>query len=79
MWLGSKTSEIRLQTANRTDERVHLMNEIIAGIHVIKMYAWELFFNNSIKHARKYKHLTTKTIIRNLAILKLYYLLQERN
>lgn len=39
--------------AQRTDRRVSIMNELIQGIQVIKMYAWEIPFRNVVKLARK--------------------------
>ena len=35
-----------------TDERVKLTNELIEGIKLLKMYAWELIFARSIKNLR---------------------------
>lgn len=37
----------------KTDERIRLMNEIICGVQVIKMYAWEKPFAKLIAYARK--------------------------
>lgn len=44
---------LRMRIALRTDDRVSKMNELIQGIQVIKMYAWEMPFRNVIKLARK--------------------------
>lgn len=50
----SKLSSIcRMKIAKKTDKRVGIMNELIQGIQVIKMYAWEEPFRKVVKLARK--------------------------
>ena len=44
----------RIASAKYTDERVKVMNEIISGIRVIKMYGWEYAFKNLIARIRRY-------------------------
>ena len=38
---AQKAGNIRKKTAAQTDKRLEIMKEIIAGIRVVKMYAWE--------------------------------------
>ncbi|XP_018014259.1 ATP-binding cassette sub-family C member 4 isoform X1 [Hyalella azteca] len=52
-FMGKIFSRLRLQTAQRTDERVRVMNEIVNAMRVIKMYAWELPFAEMVKKFRK--------------------------
>nr|CAD7597267.1 unnamed protein product [Timema genevievae] len=52
-YIGKKIASRRLRSAIRTDERVRLMNEIISGIQVIKMYTWEIPFSKVVAAARK--------------------------
>ena len=35
-----------------TDKRVRVMNEIISGMRLIKMYAWEWAFHDYVKKIR---------------------------
>ena len=43
----------RLKSATVTDKRVRVMNEIISGMRLIKMYAWEWAFRDYVKEIRK--------------------------
>lgn len=44
---------LTLKLAARTDNRLRLMNQVITGLQVIKMYVWEIPFNNLVEKARK--------------------------
>ena len=50
---SKKFSELRSETAKKSDTRIKIMSEIIQGIKVIKMYAWENSFANLVEKARK--------------------------
>nr|CAD7424074.1 unnamed protein product [Timema monikensis] len=65
-YTGKLTAVFRRKTAQRTDERIRLMDEIISGIRVIKMYAWEKPFADLIRMARKkaYKRLKSEAMNR---------------
>ncbi|XP_063224300.1 probable multidrug resistance-associated protein lethal(2)03659 isoform X2 [Bacillus rossius redtenbacheri] len=52
-FIGKKIAGLRLRCAVRTDERVRLMNELISGIQVIKLYTWELLFSKLVAHSRR--------------------------
>lgn len=48
-------SRYRLQVSLRTDQRIRFVDEIISGIQVIKLYAWEKPFAHLTSMARKYE------------------------
>jgi len=56
---GKYSAIFRHNIAIKTDERGRMMNEIIVGMRVIKMYAWEKPFSMIIDKIRRYSfHLT---------------------
>ena len=54
--LGKKFKQLRMETAKCTDERIHVVNEIVPAMRVIKMYAWEKAFANQIDLCRRFLH-----------------------
>ncbi|XP_056647583.1 probable multidrug resistance-associated protein lethal(2)03659 [Diorhabda sublineata] len=52
-YMAKLVSQYRLKTAICTDERMRLMNDIIAGIQVIKMYTWEKPFTKLVESVRR--------------------------
>lgn len=53
VYLGKLRMRFGRRSARLTDERVRLLNEIITGIHVIKMYAWEEPFAKLVDLSRR--------------------------
>ncbi|KAF5281256.1 hypothetical protein FQA39_LY05142 [Lamprigera yunnana] len=54
-FMGRLFAVYRNRSAFRTDERIRLMNEIILGISVIKMYTWEKPFAKLIAEYRRFE------------------------
>lgn len=51
--LARKAADLRKKAATFTDERLMVMNEIIAGIRAVKMFAWEWNFIDVVRDHRK--------------------------
>ncbi|XP_022343366.2 ATP-binding cassette sub-family C member 4-like isoform X1 [Crassostrea virginica] len=51
--MGKLFAKLRHKTAVHTDERVKVMNEIISGMRVIKMYCWEKPFGELVAKIRR--------------------------
>lgn len=50
--MGRVYSRLRQETVDKTDRRLLIMDELISAMRVIKMYAWESVFTESIRDAR---------------------------
>nr|XP_012224795.1 PREDICTED: probable multidrug resistance-associated protein lethal(2)03659 [Linepithema humile]XP_012224797.1 PREDICTED: probable multidrug resistance-associated protein lethal(2)03659 [Linepithema humile]XP_012224798.1 PREDICTED: probable multidrug resistance-associated protein lethal(2)03659 [Linepithema humile]XP_012224799.1 PREDICTED: probable multidrug resistance-associated protein lethal(2)03659 [Linepithema humile]XP_012224800.1 PREDICTED: probable multidrug resistance-associated prot len=64
--LAKKMTPLTLKSAERSDDRLRLMNQVIAGLQVIKMYVWEKPFYTLVEKARKRE----MNIIKKYSILK---------
>ncbi|XP_032671366.1 probable multidrug resistance-associated protein lethal(2)03659 [Odontomachus brunneus] len=65
-FLARKIIPLTLKMAERSDHRLRLMNQVIAGLQVIKMYVWEIPFANLVEKARKRE----MNVIKKFSILK---------
>ncbi|XP_041822005.1 ATP-binding cassette sub-family C member 4-like isoform X1 [Chelmon rostratus] len=52
-WFGSLFGIFRSKTAVLTDNRIRIMNEVVSGIRIIKMYAWEKPFSALLTDVRR--------------------------
>ncbi|XP_071837972.1 ATP-binding cassette sub-family C member 4-like [Apostichopus japonicus] len=52
-FMGKMFSQLRARTALLTDERVRIMNEIISGMRIIKIHAWESPFTKLVEESRR--------------------------
>ncbi|CAG9783009.1 unnamed protein product [Diatraea saccharalis] len=53
VYLSNLQGKFRGKIAKRTDERVRVMSELVSGVQVIKMYAWEKPFEKIVDNLRK--------------------------
>ena len=53
-WMIFAFGHLRTEIAGRTDERIRKVNEILSGMRVIKMFAWEKSFVNVVEHYRRF-------------------------
>ncbi|XP_040034735.2 ATP-binding cassette sub-family C member 4 isoform X1 [Gasterosteus aculeatus] len=52
-WFGKLFGVFRSKTAVLTDNRIRIMNEVVSGIRIIKMYAWEKPFSALVTEIRR--------------------------
>ncbi|KAK4879111.1 hypothetical protein RN001_007257 [Aquatica leii] len=71
IFIGKMVKKYRLKTSKIRDERVRLMNEIINGIKVIKMYVWEKPFSRNIAshRSRELKAITILSYLKGTFLL----------
>ncbi|PSN33294.1 hypothetical protein C0J52_21150, partial [Blattella germanica] len=75
-YLGKLIARLRKKVAVRTDERMRLMNEIVSGIQVIKMYAWEKPFAKLVEKVRRNEisKVTFSSYLRGFYLSSMVYL-----
>ena len=50
---GHKSGRIRAKAATQTDRRLEIIKEIVSGIRLVKMYAWEGNFRKLVAQLRR--------------------------
>lgn len=51
--IANKVKGLQIRQMKNKDERVKLMNEILGGIKVLKLYAWEPSFEDQVLEIRE--------------------------
>ncbi|KAJ8896861.1 hypothetical protein PR048_002207 [Dryococelus australis] len=51
-YIANKAKILQIRQMKNKDERVKLMNEILSGIKVLKLYAWEPSFEEQVLSIR---------------------------
>ncbi|XP_055295156.1 multidrug resistance-associated protein 1-like [Sitodiplosis mosellana] len=51
-FFGNKVLNLQIRQMKNKDERVKMMNEILSGMKVIKLYAWEPSFEDQVQNIR---------------------------
>nr|ASU47347.1 ABCC2 [Cnaphalocrocis medinalis] len=77
-YMSKLAARLRMRTACKTDERVRIMDEIICGMQVIKMYAWEKPFQLVVNAARAYEMSALKKSIFIRSVFLGFMLFTER-
>jgi ABC-type multidrug transport system fused ATPase/permease subunit len=74
VYLGYLFGRWRTESTNKTDERVRAMGELIDSIGIVKMYAWESYFEKSITKMRDAELKVWKKVLCLRAVnLSLFY------
>lgn len=53
LYLSRKFASFRRRIANFTDKRIQLLNETISALKLIKLYGWELSFQEALRQVRQ--------------------------
>ena len=61
--IAKKVSSLETQQMDTKDERVKLMNEILSGMKVLKLYAWEPSFEEQVQKIRGKEIKTLRKIV----------------
>ena len=71
--MGKAFAVLRQKTAQWTDKRVKIMNEIIGGVRLLKMYAWEEPFTKAIETIRRAEEKVLRTTSHLRAVNAIFF------
>ena len=62
---AQKAGNVHKEAAAQTDKRLEIMKEIVAGIRLVKMYAWEWNFREMVAQIRRFVLMLVRCIQSN--------------